>query len=173
MILCPYCENENIEGADDCAECGQPLVDTHLAPPANEVERSLLGDRISVLVPKRPITAVATTPVGDVLRLMVEHRIGCVVVVDGDRPIGIFSERDALRKIGAEIAAAAARPVREFMTPNPQTLVADAKIAFAVQRMDLGGYRHLPIVGPRGELVGIISARDILRHLTEAMAREG
>jgi CBS domain-containing protein len=45
--------------------------------------------------------------------------------------------------------------------------VADAKIAFAVQRMDLGAYRHLPIVDQRGDLVGIISARDILRHLTE------
>ena len=59
------------------------------------------------------------------------------------------------------------------MTPNPQTLVADAKIAFAVHRMDLGGYRHLPIVDERGELVGIISARDILRHLTENMDRGG
>jgi CBS domain-containing protein len=172
MILCPYCESENIEGVDDCAECGQPLMDSHLAPPQNAAERSLLGDRISVLVPKSPITTTATTPVGDVLRMMVEHGIGCVVVVDGERPIGIFSERDALTKIGAEAADAAARPVSDFMTPNPQTLVASAKLAFAVQRMDLGGYRHLPIVGPQGELVGIISARDILRHLTDTMAGE-
>ena len=171
MTDCPHCGSENIKGADDCAECGQPLVDSHLAPPQNEVERSLLRDRISVLAPKKPVTAVATTPVGDVLRLMVEHGIGCVVVVDGDRPIGIFSERDALGKIGADAADVTARPVSEFMTANPQTLVASAKIAFAVQRMDLGGYRHLPIVGGKGELVGIISARDILRHLTEAMSR--
>jgi CBS domain-containing protein len=102
---------------------------------------------------------------------MVEHRIGCVVVADGNRPVGIFSERDALRKINVDATALAARPVREFMTHNPQSLVADAKIAFAVQRMDLGGYRHLPIVDERGELVGIISARDILRHLTDNMAR--
>jgi CBS domain-containing protein len=58
------------------------------------------------------------------------------------------------------------------MTANPQTLVETAKLAFAVQRMDLGGYRHLPIVGPQGELAGIISARDILRHLTDTMAVE-
>jgi CBS domain-containing protein len=171
MIHCPYCGSENIEGDDECAACGQPLDDTHLAPPNSEVERSLLRDRVSVLGPKRPITVAPTTPVGDVLRLMVERRIGCVVIADGNRPIGIFSERDALRKINVEAADLAARPVREFMTPHPQTLVADAKIAFAVQRMDLGGYRHLPIVGERGELVGIISARDILRHLTDNMAR--
>jgi CBS domain-containing protein len=171
MLICPYCGGDNIEGADDCADCGQPLDDTYLAPPRSDVERSLLRDRIGVLVPKTPITVAPATPVGDVLRLMVEHGIGCVVVTDRDRAIGIFSERDALREINTEGAALAVRPVREFMTPNPQTLVADAKIAFAVQRMDLGGYRHLPIVGDRGELVGIISARDILRHLTESLAQ--
>jgi CBS domain-containing protein len=171
MTLCPLCGKQNIPGDDECAECGQPLNDSHLAPPSNEVERTLLGDRIQALVPKSPITVAPTAPVGEVLRLMVQHRIGCVLVAEGDRPLGIFSERDALRKIGPNAADLAARPVSQFMTPNPQTLVADAKIAFAVQRMDVGGYRHLPIVDDRGELVGIISARDILRHLTETMAR--
>ena len=173
MTDCPHCGSENIKGADDCADCGQPLVDTHLAPPQSAVERSLLGDRVSVLAPKKPITVASTMPLGEVLQRMVENKIGCVVVVDGDRPVGIFSERDALLKIGTEASELAGRPVSEFMTANPQTLVASAKIAFAVQRMDLGGYRHLPIVGPGGELVGIISARDILRHLTDTMARNG
>lgn len=172
MTECPYCGSQNIKGADDCAECGQPLVDSHLAPPVNAVERSLLGDRVSVLAPKKPITVAATTPLSDVLRLMVERGIGCVVVAEGDSAVGIFSERDALLKINTEVASKSARPVSEFMTASPQTLVADAKIAFAVQRMDLGGYRHLPIVGKDGELVGIISARDILRYLTETMARD-
>ena len=101
---------------------------------------------------------------------MVERKIGCVVVADGSTPVGIFSERDALRKLNTEAPELAGHPVSEFMTPNPQTLVATAKIAYAVQRMDMGGYRHLPIVGEQAELVGIISARDILRHLTDNLA---
>jgi CBS domain-containing protein len=172
MTQCPYCGSENIPGDDDCAACGQPLDDAHLAPPANAVERSLLRERVEALVPKRAVTVPPTTPVGDVVRLLAERRIGCVVVAEGNRPLGIFSERDALRKLNTDCARLADRPVREFMTPGPQTLVADAKIAFAVQRMDLGGYRHLPIVDRQGELVGIISARDILRHLTERMLSE-
>ena len=171
MILCPYCRSENIEGADECAECGQPLNDTHLMPPHSEVERSLLRDRVSVLSSKEPITVAPTTPVGEVLRFMIERRIGCVIVADGNQPVGIFSERDALRKINTDAAQLATRPVREFMTPNPQTLVADAKVAFAVQRMDVGGFRHLPIIDEGGELVGIISARDILRYLTDNLVR--
>jgi len=170
MITCPYCKSQNIDGTDDCVECGQPLVDSHLAPPRSEVERTLLGDRIEVLAPKKPITVSPDDRVGDVLKLMAAHGIGCVVAVEGDKPVGIFSERDALRKINSSAKSVAGLPIREFMTPNPQTLVADAKIAFAVERMDLGGYRHLPIVDAGGVLIGIISARDILRHLTERLA---
>ena len=170
MITCPVCTSENIEGVDQCEECGQSLNESHLSPPTNDVERSLLRGHVAALGPKTAVTVTPETPVGEVLRRMVEHKIGCVVVADDEKPLGIFSERDALRKLNTDAAELAPRPVSEFMTPNPQTLVANAKIAFAVQRMDLGGYRHLPIVGDRGELVGIISARDILRHLTENLA---
>jgi CBS domain-containing protein len=169
MITCPFCSSENFEGVDLCEECGQPLSDTHLAPPSNEVERGLLQDRVAVLDPKPPLTVKPTTPVGEVLTLMVERKIGCVIVADGPKPLGIFSERDALRKLNVNANALKSRPVSEFMTANPQTLVANAKIAYAVQRMDLGGYRHLPIVKDTGELLGIISARDIINYLTDKM----
>ena len=56
------------------------------------------------------------------------------------------------------------------MTKNPQSLPATAKIAFAVQRMDLGGYRHVPITGTDGRPAGIFSVRDILGYLTRKMA---
>jgi CBS domain-containing protein len=171
MILCRHCKSRNIDGAEDCENCGQPLADAHLPPPRTKAERSLLGDRVSALDPKRPVTVAPAMLVGETLRLMVERGIGCVVVAEGAKPLGIFSERDALRKIDVNSADFAARPVRDFMTPNPQTLMADAKIAFAVQRMDLGGFRHLPIVDGQGDLVGVISARDILRYLTEIMSR--
>lgn len=171
MMLCPYCGTENIEGVDDCAECCQSLGDTHLPPPRTALERAVLRDRVEALAPKRPVTVAPTTPVGQVLRLMVEHRIGCVLVTDDSGLLGIFSERDALRKLGAKAAEQSNRPVSQLMTSNPQTLVADAKIAFAVHRMDLGGYRHVPIVDQQGDLTGIISARDILRHLTDSMSR--
>ncbi len=169
MIVCPFCSSENFEGVDLCDDCGQPLSDSHFAPPANEVEQGLLQDRVSVLAPKPPLTVKPATPVSDVLKLMVERKIGCVVIADGPKPLGIFSERDALRKVNVNATAFGSRPVSDFMTPNPQTLLANAKIAYAVQRMDLGGYRHLPIVGEAGELLGIISARDIIHYLTAKM----
>ncbi len=171
MTLCRHCRTPNIDGAEDCENCGQPLADTHLPPPPNEASRRLLSDRVETLSPRAPITVAPATAVGDVLRLMVERKVGCVLVAEGPKPVGIFSERDALRKIGDQAAQLAAQPVSDFMTPKPETLMADAKIAFAVQRMDLGGFRHLPIVDCGGQLIGVISARDILRYLTDIMTR--
>ena len=55
------------------------------------------------------------------------------------------------------------------MTARLECLEADAKMAFAFQRMDLGGYRHIPIVDDTGRLAGIISVRDILDYLTRMM----
>lgn len=166
MINCPYCGFENIAGDDLCEECGQPLTESHLAPPSNEVEQALLKDRVSVLSPKIPLTVPPHTPVAQVLQMMVENHIGCVLVTENEKPVGIFSERDALRRLNVDARSLGSHPVSEFMTPKPQTLVANAKIAHAVQRMDLGGYRHLPVMGDDGALIGIISVRDIIRYLT-------
>ena len=171
MIRCPYCGAHNIEGVDQCSDCGQPLSDMYLQTPETVVERSLLKDRVAELNPNSPVTVSAETPVGEVLGQMVDASIGCVMVVDDDGTlVGIFSERDALMKLNDQAAELFDRPVSNFMTETPQTLASDAKIAFAVQRMDLGGYRHLPIVNETGGLDGLISVRDILRYLTDKMS---
>ena len=169
MINCPYCGAENIPGIDACEECGQPLSEVHGDAPLNEIERSLIKDRVAVLTPKQPCTVGLDATVGEVLHEMAANRIGCVMIVDDGKPVGIFSERDALMKLNTEAATLSDRPISEFMTANPETLKDSAKIAFAVQRMDLGGYRHLPIVSSDRQLQGIISVRAILNYLTERM----
>jgi CBS domain-containing protein len=56
-------------------------------------------------------------------------------------------------------------PIAEFMTANPETVEADARIAFALHKMDIGGYRHMPVVS-EGRVVGVISIRDVLDYIT-------
>jgi CBS domain-containing protein len=166
MVACPYCQAENIEGADLCEQCNGSLADLSVRIPATRVEADLLRDRIERLWPKSPSTVSPDTPVKRVLQKMVDERIGCVMVVEGDRLAGIFSERDALMKINADAPRMMDRPISQFMTANPVTLEANDKIAFALQKMNVGGYRHIPILFS-GKLVGVISIRDILRYLTE------
>jgi len=164
------CEFENIEGADECDDCGFPLSDLSLPPPTSSIEQALLADRVALLSPRPALTVSPDESVGKVLDFMLAQKVGSVIVIDDEgRPAGIFSERDALFRLNTDAAWYADRPVSHFMTPRPQCLTPDAKIAFAVQRMDQGSYRHVPIVDNDGKLTGVISVRDILRYLTAKM----
>jgi CBS domain-containing protein len=94
-----------------------------------------------------------------------------VMIVRESRIIGVFTERDAILKLHHRHLSLADQPVSEFMTPHPQTLDPHAKIAFAVQRMDVGSYRHIPIVDEQSRPTGIVSVRDILRYFHEVLER--
>jgi CBS domain-containing protein len=166
MILCPYCDAENIEGSDVCAECELPLTDLSLKAPASDAERGLLRDRIESLRPKTPISVGPDETIGAALKIMIARGVGCLTVVEGGRLLGIFSERDAMMRLNVDAAKMVDQPISEVMTVNPATLRARDKIAFALHRMNVGGFRHVPILDNDDRLIGVISIRDILRYLT-------
>jgi CBS domain-containing protein len=165
-MICPHCGHENFEGDDACSACQHALTELSKPRPRSLVEQRILKDRIEVLQPRTPIVVTPDTLVADVLRMLVDRRIGCVVIAEGDRVLGIFSERDALMRLNTRFADLVERPIAEFMTPSPQTLEASDKLTFALHRMDLGGFRHIPIT-KSGQIIGMISVRDILRYITE------
>lgn len=165
MMLCPHCGAEYLEGADLCDDCHQSLTDLSYPVPKTSVEEGLLADAIETLVPRAPVTASLGETVGEVIQKMVDASVGCVIVVDGDDIKGIFTERDALLKINADIATLRDKPVESMMTPDPITLKASDKIAFALHKMHVGGYRHVPILKD-GALLGVISIRRILEYMT-------
>lgn len=169
MIVCPDCGHENISGTDECQQCHQSLTSLSRPRPASGIERSLSKDPIALLSPKSPLTVGPNEPVGRVLRTLVEKSIGCVIVVEDGNVTGIFSERDALMRLNVNAAQLANSPISEFMTPSPETLQMDDKIAFALHKMDLGGYRHIPILTD-GKIAGVISIRDILAYMTDKVA---
>jgi CBS domain-containing protein len=165
-MYCPACGYEqNPPGADACANCGLAL--TRLDAPAahGPVEASLTADPVSVLNPRPPITVPADATLGDAMGAMMAGRAGAVLVTGpGGELIGILTERDFLTKV-AGVPGFELLPVGRFMTPAPDTVAPTDVLAFALGKMDGGGYRHLPVVAA-GKPVGVISVRDILRHLT-------
>lgn len=167
MIVCPFCGYDDlIEGVDTCDQCHQPLADVFIRAPSSGVEAALLHDLIGDLPVHPPVKLAPEATVGEALGTMVKERIGCLLVVKDDKLAGIFSERDALMKLGIDAAAAYEKPIVKYMTPNPAVVSADDKIAVALHRMDVGGYRHLPVMDG-DKPVSLISIRDILRYLTE------
>jgi CBS domain-containing protein len=170
LLPCPYCGHEVIEGSDECDACGQPLTESHLPVPATKVERALLKDRVTVLENRQPLVVSPSMPVREAIRLLADNKVGCVVVCEQSKVVGIFTERDVVLKLADQAAELGDRPVSDFMTSKVESLPPTAKIAFAVHRMNHGGYRHVPVVNDQGEVVGIFSVRDILSYLTKKLS---
>src|SRR3989304_928455 len=87
------------------------------------------------------------TTIGQAAQVMKEHRIGCVLVEDGGKLVGILTERDILTKLVGTGYDPAKVLVDGVMTRDPETLSLDDPIAYAMQLMSVGGFRHVPLVG--------------------------
>ena len=163
MSGCPACGAPNLAGADQCERCALPLEDVE-AGAKDDVERHILTDPLSSLGPGSAPSVGLGATVGEALERLAGASRGCLLVVDGERTVGIFSERDVVTRYDPLAPGARERPVEELMTPDPETLDIEAPVAFALQRMCGGGYRHIPVTRD-GEVVGLVSARDLLRYI--------
>jgi len=163
-MICPACNTNNLPGSEVCCNCLNDL--THLDRPTahDRVERSLMEDPVSVLKPRPAVTLTPSATVGEAIQAMLANNIGAVLIVEGGKLVGIFSERDLLTRV-AGTADYARQPVRGYMTSNPETIGLTDSLAFALHKMDCGGYRHLPVIKD-GQPLGVISVRDMLRHIT-------
>jgi len=107
------------------------------------------------------LTARPTTTIAEVASLMAQRRVGSAMVTEGERLLGIFTERDIVKALSQD-AAATGQAIGHWMTSEPQTVSPDASIEEALQRMVDGGFRHLPVV-EGGRVTGMLSMRDISR----------
>jgi CBS domain-containing protein len=165
-MICPSCNFNNVPGADQCANCQQDLAPLDRPVPLDRVQQTLMHDPVSVLRPRPAVTLGPADTVGEAIQTMLERNIGAVPVVDGmGQLVGIFTERDVLQRVAGLCDDYAGRPLAQFMTTRFETVRESDSLAFALHKMDSGGYRHLPVLRG-GRLVGMISVRDVLRYLT-------
>jgi CBS domain-containing protein len=126
-----------------------------------EIRGAILRESLGK-VPRRPMLVVpATANVAEALRLMNEAHVGCAIIVRDGKLVGIFTERDVLRRVAGQIDVAHT-PVVNVMTADPDTLPASASIAFALNKMSVEGYRHIPLVDGEHRPVGVVAVRDIV-----------
>jgi CBS domain-containing protein len=110
------------------------------------------------------VTAKPTDRMIDICRLLETHGIGAVVVAEGDdRVAGIVSERDFVRALSRDGAKALDQPVETFMTKRVITCGPDDTIAYLMERMTEGKFRHMPVVD-KGKLLGIVSIGDVVKQ---------
>ena len=165
-MICPNCGYDNLPGSEECGRCQQDLTQLDRPTANNRVERSLMEDPVSLLNPRVPVTLPPTATLREALATLLGRDIGALLVVDEKQKlIGVFSERDLLKKVAGVEGVSFDEPIQKFMTPNPETVSSTDTLAFALHKMDVGGYRHLPVL-THGRPAGVISVRDMLRHIT-------
>jgi len=136
----------------------------------------LLQEPLTLLPSRPPLVFDETATVKDAMQAMQRRHRGCVVITsDGtlrSALIGIFTERDVLLKVIDCGRNPATIPLRDVMTVDPESLPIDAKLAWALNMMSVGGFRHLPVTDDAGRPAFILSVRDIVEFLVESFPAE-
>ncbi len=98
---------------------------------------------VGEIMSRPPVTATADEPVSVAADRMREQSVGSVVVVDGDRAVGILTERDLVRLAAAGTEAST---IADWMTPDPDSVAPDLEVTDAFASLAEHGYRHIPVV---------------------------
>jgi CBS domain-containing protein len=163
-MICPSCHHDNIEGSDECANCGAPLYGLDL-PGASQGSKApdFIHQPLSALPIRQAPSVGPADPVALAIRHMRNAEGNCVLVMDGGELAGIITGWDIVQKIAGHDFAAVT--CGEVMTPKPLYLHAEDSVAVAINMMAAGGFRHVPILNDAGPS-GVIVAADVFRHIS-------
>src|ERR1051325_915068 len=135
----------------------------------DDIERmrdAVVETPVGELMAKDPIVVDAADTAVAAVDAMNQHHTGCVLVQKAGKLVGIFTERDVLRKVIFHDGNRSWK-VESVMTRDPETLPTSASVAYALNKMSVDGYRHIPIVDGDGKAIGVVSVRDIIHFVVE------
>ena len=123
------------------------------------------NDPLSSLTQEKFIVLNEQTTLRDAIDSMQKYHIGCILLEKNHKITGIFTERDIVQNIVGNRHNLEKECVSDYMTKSPDVLHFQDPIAFALNKMISGGYRHIPIVDKAKKPIGIIAMQDIINHL--------
>ncbi len=143
---------------------------------SKDFDASLVREPLSAVPVREPLILSASETVTVAMRAMQREHRGCVIVTDdGTRTtklIGIFTERDVLLRIVDQGKNPATLPIGDVMTPEPECLAVESTVAHALNKMSVGGFRHIPVVDQEHRPAFVVSVRDVVEFLVAAFPRE-
>lgn len=166
-MICPVCRFGNFPGDDMCANCGADLWNADTPQPATAFRGALLGMHLDDLGAPAPQLMDAGTGVEEAIARMQSDGVDCLLVTEGGALVGIFTDRDAILKLAGR--SPDGLTLGDVMTRDPVILRSGDAVAVAIHKMAVGGFRHVPIVDG-GVATGVVSARDVFRHLAAGLA---
>jgi len=127
--------------------------------------------RIRHLPLRSPALVERHASIRETVETMKEKRLGCALVCEQGKLVGLFTERDLLNKVIGE-PISQSDSVERFMTPNPTRLSLDDSVAEAMRVMHDGDYRTVPLVDHHGHAAGVVTVHDLISYLAEHFPKE-
>ncbi len=166
---CPDCGFENIVGSDHCEKCFRSFTQKDISHSAQDrFQKKLMTERVADFISKVPpiIVSPETSVQEMVEKMQALPAKGCVLICDKDKKlVGIASIRDVLLKVAGIVKDLKNTPVKNIMTSKPESLDKDAPLSFALHKMSIGKFRHVPVLD-KGIPIGVVSTRDIIEYLS-------
>jgi CBS domain-containing protein len=153
-----------------------PYFERERAPSGEVFDARLLRQSLRVLPARHPLLFAPAHTVTLAMRAMQKEHRGCVLVTEDGSPdtcvLGIFTERDVLFRVVDRGRNPATLPLAEVMTRDPECLPIDASVAWVLNKMSVGGFRHVPVVDRAARPAFVVSVRDVVEFLVERFPRE-
>lgn len=155
------------EGSMDSEYVDEELSQMYEEPgPQKVLESATFRAPIKHLRVTKPVCLSPDQTVAEAIDLMRKNRFGCVVVTHNEKLVGILTERDVLTKV-AGVKGADTRKLKDVMTHDPEVVQPDDSIAYVLNAMHVGGYRHVPVVNDEQEPLAVVSVKDIIGFILE------
>lgn len=132
---------------------------------ARTLDSRVLKEPLRKLEPRPALAVPADATIAEAAGRMAEAGQGCVVVLEEERLAGTLTERDVMRRVLAPGEDPKTVRVGEAMTREPERLSLDDTLGYALHKMSVGSFRHLPIVDEQDRPVGLVTQQDGVRYL--------
>jgi signal-transduction protein with cAMP-binding, CBS, and nucleotidyltransferase domain len=127
----------------------------------------MLSNKVSEIMTTNLTKAPVTSTIFEVMEMMVAEDVGRVIITDDEIPVGIFTEKDVLKRVVNAKIEPRKTAIKNVMTAPARAVREETHIVDAFGKMYRGKYRHLLVRGRRGKIVGIVSMRRILNLAVE------
>lgn len=167
FVKCPACGFKNFQGDDRCGRCFHTLMPQNIPAHKPDLYReALMQAPVSeLLTGKDLLVADPADTIEKVVEILRDQKHDCVLIYKRKKLVGILSQRDLILRVAGKYQDLSQVKVEAVMTKNPEYVRLDHPIAYMVNKMALGGFRHVPVLAEGGTPVSIVSIKDVLKYL--------
>ena len=144
-----------------------PLSNYEPAVYASELHRVLAEEPVSAIQSQPFVKVSVDASIQEAMQALSESEVSSLLVVDKEKLVGIFTERDVLENIAEHLPQLSSTPVREVMTSDPTVVYESDPVGTAVAAIAIAGHRHVPVLRIDGSVLGIVSPRRVLECLNK------